>query len=349
MATPVSLDRVTSLAVDPGAPFVLRGLMTTPIDGSSFDAVSQWDGLAAGAWRTGGLFDLASGGLRVVEQHADRHEYVLASTGAVGPACAAIGAESPCLVPRVAALAHERLRTTQELTATLSGELVVDANVALPAGAPARELVGALTVAALVLPLVIGVGLAGAYARHRAHSALGRVRRAVREALRATRDDVTLEPLRSHVRAMLTRAADLDKARRACARRLARIDLAGLERKRDDYAHSSVPESVDALAWIAAECEEGAVVKADLTSSILGMERIECALRVMVLRAREHRGVRARVQRGDPVDAIAAELVYREEARSDVEGMSGQPIAKDSPFSGDRQAPSPVDRGLAEK
>src|SRR5579871_1284963 len=132
MATPLPLDRVTALALDPGASVVVHGLVTTSVDGSAFDAAMQWDGLSPGASRAGGLFDLEAGGLRVAVQHPETHEYVLASTGTAGAACAAAGAPSPCLVPRLAALAHERLRTQAELAGTLSGGVELEGVVAAP-------------------------------------------------------------------------------------------------------------------------------------------------------------------------------------------------------------------------
>ncbi len=318
MSTPLPLDRVTALALDPGASVVVRGLTTTAVDGSSFDAAMQWDALTAGASRPGGLFDLAAGGLSIVEQHPERHEYVLASTGETGPACAAVGAPSPCLVPRLATLAHERLRTQAELAATLKGGVELEGVVAPPAVTP--QTASRLEGAGALLAAMIAAGLALVWMARRRRSLLGRVRRASREALRATRGDPTLDAVRTQVRAMVARACELDGSRRACARRLGRVDRTALDLKRRVYARSQTPGATDTLAWLAAEQQETLRLEHDLASSVLGLERIESALRVVTLRLREDRGTRARIVRHDPVDGAAAELRLRDEAMSEADG-----------------------------
>ena len=323
MATPLPLDRVTALALDPGAQVVVRGLVTTSVDGSSFDAAMQWDGLSPGASRPGGLFDLPSGGLTLVEQHPERHEYVLASTGNAGAACAAAGVQSPCLVPRMAALAHERLRTQGELAATLHGRVELEGVIAPQVPLVAPEVVSTGVLVAVVL-FCLGLTLALArWLRRRSHTALGRVRAAGRVALRAIRGDTSLDRLRSEVRSMLARARELDVARRACARRLAKIDRPTLDRKRDAYARSSSPEAAETLSWLTAEQAEAERLASDLSSSVLGLQRIESALRVVTLRVREERGTRARIARHDPVDAAAAELHLRDEAQREADRVIG--------------------------
>jgi hypothetical protein len=320
MATPLPLDRVTALALDPGARVVLHGLVTTSVDGSSFDVAMQWDGLSPGAARPGGLFDLASGGLRVVEQHPERHEYTLASTGSAGPACAAAGVESPCLVPRMASLAHERLKTQGELAATLHGGVELE-GVIVPPVAPA--VVRGLTLAGIATVVFVAAALGLAWLRRRSRSALGQVRAAGRVALRSLRGDTSLDRLRAEVRSMLARARELDEARRACASRLARIDRPALDRKRDAYARSGSPEAAETLAWLTAEQAEAERLASDLSSSVLGLQRIESALRVVTLRVREERGTRARIARNDPVDAAAAELHLRDEAQREADRAIG--------------------------
>ncbi|HEX3345143.1 MAG TPA: hypothetical protein VHS09_11255 [Polyangiaceae bacterium] len=324
MGTALPLDRVTSLALEPGARVVVHGAMTTSVDGSVFDVTTQWDGLSPGASRPGGLFDLESGGLRLVEQRADRHEYVLAATDDDGAACAVLRVPSPCLVPRVAALAHERLRTQEELRSTLSGRVELEGVIApppTPLVAPA--ILGRLCLVAVVVALVGGSLLVLRGLRRRSRSALGRVRAAARAALRAVRGDTTLDRLRGEVRAMLARACELDASRRACVRRLARIDRGALDRKRDAYARSPSPDAAETLAWLTAEVAEAERLESDLASSLLGLQRIESALRVVTLRVRDNRGTRARIGRGDPVDAAAAELHLRDEARREVDRAVG--------------------------
>jgi hypothetical protein len=319
MGTPLPLDRVTALALDPGASVVVRGLTTTSVDGSSFDAAMQWDALAAGTSRAGGLFDLAAGGLRIVEQHPERHEYVLASRGGSGPACVAVGAPSPCLVPRLATLAHERLRTQTELAATLKGGVELEGVMAPPPVAP--QTAARLEAAGALLASMIALGLALAWVRRRRRTLLGRVHVAAREALHATRGDPSLDVVRAQVLAMLARARELDGSRRACARRLGQVDRTALDLKRRVYAGSQTPGATDALAWIAAEQDETLRLEHDLASSVLGIERIESALRVVTLRLREDRGTRARIARRDPVDGAAAELRLRDEAIAEADGM----------------------------
>ena len=123
---------------------------------------------------------------------------------------------------------------------------------------------------------------------------------------------------------MLARARELDDARRACARRLARIDRATLDRKRDAYARSTSPEAAETLAWLTAEQAEAERLESDLSSSVLGLQRIESALRVVTLRVREHRGTRARIAHHDPVDAAATELHLRDEAEREAEHALGR-------------------------
>jgi hypothetical protein len=306
MSTPVALDRVTSLALDPGAEVVVQGLVTTSLDGSSFDAVT--------------LFDLPGGGLRVVEQHG--HEYGLVSNGQPGTACAAAGVGSPCLAPRMAALAHERLRTQGELASTLHGGIELERVLAPPPPAT-PDVTGAVAAGGVVVLLALALGLAIAWLRGRARSALGRVHAAARDALRATRGDTTLDRVRAEVLRMVARARELDAARRACTKRLSRIDRTALDRKRDAYARSSSPGAADTLAWLTAERAEAERLESDLSSSVLGLQRLESALRVVTLRAREHRGTRARIASRDPAEAAAVELQLREEARAEAERAIG--------------------------
>jgi len=301
------LGRVTPLSVDPGARVVLRGTVRTSVDGSVFDALA--------------LFDPAAGGLRLAGQHPDRQEYVLAPTGGPGPACVAAGEPSPCLAPRLAELAHERLRTGAELASTLSGRVELEATAG-PAIPPAA-LRDALTGAVIVGVVAVVVALLAA-ARRLARSPMGRVRAAAREATRATRGDATLQRLRGQVSVLLARATQLDVARRACLRRLRRIDRAALAKRVEARARSTAPGAADALEWLTAERAEATRLESDVAASLAGLERIESALRVMALRARAHRGVSARTARADPVDTVAAELALRDEGLAEVDRFVGR-------------------------
>lgn len=319
MAVAIALDRVTSLGLGPWDHAVVRGLVTTWVDYTTFDAAFHWGGYDAGSPSPGGLFDLEAGGLRIVERHLERHEYVLQATGGPAPGCVAAGAPPPCLLPRLTPLAHERLRTRGEFAATLTGFVEVEGVAAVPAGAMASWAAGGFAMGAALLGVAAVAGLAGLRLRRGVTSPIRRVRSAARAALRATRGDATLECVRTHIRQMLGRARELETARRACARRLRALDPADLERRRAASTRSAAPDAREALAWIEAERAEATRLQNDLASSVVGLERIESALRVVTLRAREHRDTRARVAKGDPVDAVAAELARREQALAEAD------------------------------
>jgi len=315
------LDRVTPLSGE----VVVRGELRSSFDGSTFDAVTQRDRFPqlAGepAPRLGGLFDPGAGGLRVVEQDPATHVYRLAPTGAAGPACEEAGVASPCLVPRLAALAHERLVTADAFGATLSGRIEAEALAPPAVSAAAESVLGWLAA---------GAGLLGAaaLARHvrraRRGSAIGQVRVAAAEARRALRGDATLAPAREQIEPLLARAEELDRARRACAARLARLEPARLESRRAAWAGSTAPDAAVALAALDAEAAEANQVEVDLTSAVAGIERIASSLRALVLRARTERGTRAVVAGHDPVEAMRGELALRDDATSEADGALGR-------------------------
>jgi hypothetical protein len=318
------LDRVTPLSGE----VVVRGELRSSFDGSTFDAVTQRDQFPqlAGepAPRLGGLFDPGAGGLRVVEQDPGTHVYRLAPTGAAGPACEAAGVASPCLVPRLAALAHERLVTAEAFVATLGGRIEGS-----PLAPPAPPAVSAEAASALGW-LAAGAGLLGAaaLARHvrraRRASAIGQVRAAAAEARRALRGDATLARAREQIEPLCARAEELDRARSACAARLARLEPARLESRRAAWAGSMSPDAAVALAALDAEAAEADQVAVDLTSAVAGMERIASSLRALVLHARAERGTRAVVAGRDPVEAMRGELALRDDATSEADDALGR-------------------------
>jgi hypothetical protein len=308
-STPLPIDRVTAIALDPGAHVVVGGLVRTSVDGSVFTVPD--------------LFDLQAGGLQVVGPSSEA-QFTLAPTGEVGGGCALAGVQSPCLVPRIAQLAHARLKTQGELASTLTGSVEIVGVVPPPPAPPITpKIVGVLEVVAAIAALLVVFAAVRRFVAARARSALGRVRAAAREAMRATTGDATLDGLHNQVRAMLARANSLDEARQACAHKLAQIDRRALERRREACARSQSPDAAEALTWVTAECAEAARLESDLASSVVGLERIESALRVVTLRTREHRGTRARVAKGDPVDAVALELELRDEALDEVQRAVG--------------------------
>jgi hypothetical protein len=303
MGAPVPLDRVTTLALDPGADVIVAGVVRTSTDGSTFDAPA--------------MFDLDGGGLHLVAAR-EGHAFVLGATGHPGTGCATAGVASPCLVPRVAELAHERLETRGELAATLTGGIEIE-SVVVPPPPPAPDPTPAIAVGGAIAFALTALWLVVALLRQRARSAIGRVRSAARQALGATRGDATLERVREEILAMVARARDLDEARRACKKRLSGIDRAALDRKREAHARIASPDAADALAWLTAEQAEVERLESDHASSLLGLARLESALRVVTMRVREHRGTRARVELHDPADEVAVELRIRDETHAEVD------------------------------
>ena len=312
MARPVAIDRVTALAIDPGAFVRLSGTVATSTDGSSFDAVFAWS--PTGIASPGGLFDLAAGGLRVVDTQPAKHAYVLAVTDAPGPACVAAGVPSPCLVPRLGELAHARLRTAREFEGTLSGRLSAEEQAGPARDAAAAWAGRAIGWAALALAAVSLVAL---LVRRRARSPLGRVRSAARRALRATRADATFEGLRDPIAAMVARAISVDAARRTCARRLRSLRA----------AHGSTP---DAAPWIQAERAEAERIERHRDASLVDLERIEGALRWVTLRARALRDAPTTPAATDPVETLAVELALRDQAVNEANAMLTGPRTRSS-------------------
>jgi hypothetical protein len=297
------LDHVTVLAMEPDAVVTLSGLMTTSFDGSGFDAAS--------------LFNFAAGGLRVVEADPVHHAYVVAPTGAYSSACAAVGGV-PCLVPRLGILAHDRLHTASELASTLSGTITLESHPA-PSAAPA--ILSALATVVLGLVGVASLGwLVVAWSKRAARTALGRIRIAARQALRAARGDATLDGARRQIRALVDRARQVDGVRHVCARRLARIDLGALERRAEACARATVPLAEAALASFSAERTAADQLESDHRSAVVELERIESALRTAALRVGRTQSppaMRFRAPKGafaDPVDALAGELDLRDES-----------------------------------
>lgn len=301
------LDRVTAISMEPGAQVGLSGQVFASIDGSSFDAAT--------------LFDFAAGGLRVLDADPGRHAYVLTPTGESAPACAAVDG-LPCLVPRLAALAHERLHTASELASTLSGSIELESHPQ-PSAAPA--ILGGLALAVLCIGATLGVvWTAVVMSRRAARTAMVRIRIAARRVLRSMRGDATLDGASAQIRALVDRARQLDALRRTCARKLARIDRGALERRADACARATVPVAAAALASFSAERAAAAQLESDHGSAVVELERIESVLRTAALRvdgggASLPSGERRRLRRGestlaDPVDALVTELDLRDEA-----------------------------------
>ena len=73
-----------------------------------------------------GLIDFGAGGFEIVAQDGAAHQVQAVATGAEAPACRALGLAAPCLPLRMGHLAHGRLLTVREFTASLRGELTVE-------------------------------------------------------------------------------------------------------------------------------------------------------------------------------------------------------------------------------
>jgi hypothetical protein len=326
--TPLSLLAPTPLAMHSGDTFVLRGSVRTSYDGSVFDAVTRSATEHDGAGqpetvtRESGLFALGAGGLEVVEQHPEQHTYRVMANSGSAPACALLGVSTPCLLPRTAELAHERLLPQDEFVRTLNGS-VSAAIPATPLAPPSavRALSNAFLGGSALLFTLFGLLVV----RARRASPIGLVRAAARAAHRhCAQGDPTLAPLRAQIAPLLARARDLERARRACEAKLATVDRESLERKRAEWKAANGTATADALAWIGAECTEADRLQADRDASVAGLVRIASALRVLALCARKHRGVRARIATSDPVDAMGIELELRDAAIAEAEQLTAR-------------------------
>jgi hypothetical protein len=320
---PATLEYPVPIAMSAGQEVAVRGALRTSFDGAIFDAATRTDTLPDGTTlaRPGGLLDAAAGGLALVAFDPATHLARFTWTGEDAPACRANGLASPCLVPRLDDLAHERLLTHDDFVATLRGRVDVIAPAApiTPVVSPAAR--RGLSAAALALGLFAAVAAALAWSRARGRTPMGQVRAAAREAHKATRHDPMLAPVRAQIAHLMDRARELDRARRACRSKLAGIDRPALERRRAGWATSTARDAAEAYAWVSAEHAEAARLESDLAASVAGLDRIASALRVITLRARSHRGVRARIA-VDPVDAVASELTIRDEAIAEADRAS---------------------------
>jgi hypothetical protein len=321
--TMVLVPRLDAPTPVPGE-VIVRGGLRSSLDGSTFDAVTQVDQfppLAGQGPRLGGLYDLEAGGLQVAEQDPGRHVFRLVPRGGPGRGCLAAGVSSPCLVPRLEALAHERLVTEESFRATLDGrvlaELVPGPEAPVLSASEASAL-GWLAVAAGLL----GAGALGRMARRlRRATPIGQVHAAAAAARRALRGDATLARARATIGDLVGRAGALERTRRACAARLKKLDPAGLQSRRAAWAGSDSPAAIAALAALGAEAAEAEQLALDLTAAVAGLERIASSLRALALRTRADRGTRA-VAADDPVDALQGELELRDAAASEADGAS---------------------------
>jgi hypothetical protein len=126
---PLHLTEIQPLDLDASTIVVVSGVLRSSHDGSLIDATTTRPG-DDGPAQSGGFLDVEAGGLRVVGRDLDRHSFRLAATGTPGALCVAAQVPSPCLVPRLGALAQERLLSAREFVRTLTGAPVLS----LPVG-----------------------------------------------------------------------------------------------------------------------------------------------------------------------------------------------------------------------
>ncbi len=306
----LSSSHIVPLSLAAGDGLEVRGFLKTTFDGTIFDAATRTDGAVTSL---GGIYDLAGGGLRIVEMDSVAHVVKLAATGEDAPGCRAAGLSGPCLIPRTAHLAHERLLSVEEFQRTLVGSLdATEIRRPEPLVAPRTLKVLTRVGAALGFFALACVGLALLRARRR--SPLGQVRTAAQEARVRTQGDATLAAVRAEIDGLVAQAESLDRARRDNEKKLRKIDRKEIERSKQHWAGSTAPDAAEVCRWLAAESAEADRLEADIAASVAGIDQIAASLRVIALHAREHRGVRVRVGTDNPLDNVGRELALRERA-----------------------------------
>jgi hypothetical protein len=208
--TPIDLTHAaTHVDVTPGGEIVLRGALTSMLDGSTIDAATtSWpkDAPGGASIDAGGLIDFAGGGFHITARDATTHEVHTIATGEAAPVCAAMGVEAPCLPLRTLAQARSRLMTMNEWASSLTGRVSVEI-IAPPVYAPAVSAAPYLGVAGAVAAAIVGVRLALSIRRRNARSPRGKLLALARqvEAKLARVDAGIAAPLAPAVAATLAR------------------------------------------------------------------------------------------------------------------------------------------------
>ena len=125
---PLNLTQIQPVDLDGSATLSVSGVLRSSHDGSLIDATTSRAG-DDGPAQAGGFLEVEAGGLRVVWRDLDRHVFRLVATGRTGALCAAAQVASPCLVPRLGALAQERLLGVRQFARTLTGAPVLSLSV----------------------------------------------------------------------------------------------------------------------------------------------------------------------------------------------------------------------------
>lgn len=266
-------------AMSAGDSVTVDGVVSTTWDGARFEPAD--------------LFDAEAGGLALAERSAGHARFV--ATGRVGAACAAAGLPSPCLVPRLDAMAHARLLTVDELRATLRGGLAVEIHSA-PSPPPPSRINAAVALAAIAA----GIAALFAIAQRRLEATpLGRVRAAAKIAERATHGDPTLGTLRDEIARLRDEAAEVERARRACEATLA-------------AAMNQATRAQEEEAELRRLLRDRAAAEARLAE-------IAAALRLVPLRVREHRDLSRKLRIGGAMGSLTRELDARDRAIAEAE------------------------------
>ncbi len=305
----VHLDRPQHLALRRGDTLVMHGHVASDHDGMAWDALTHDDGKEVSE---GGLYVLDGVGLRVEKHEAARHLTRFIATGEPAPRCAAAGVAPPCLVPRVAALAHERLLTTDAFVATLRGSMViaeVPAPVPVSFGQRAGRVIGSTL--ALGLPLAALVLL---FIARRRRSPIGRIHTAARDARAAIRLDPTMARVGAEIDGLVARGQELVDAREVHLARRVRLDRDAVERKLAIWSRRSGAAAEETLEWLRKERAEIDKLDADIASCDEALEQIAASLRVIALSGRARRDERPRA-----LTEVRDELAFRERARAELD------------------------------
>lgn len=316
-ATRSLVDDANIAGLPIGARVHMVGSLTSRFDGTRFDAASRTDLMPDGSTHTRlpGFFDLEAGGLEVAEHNVEQHDVILRVRNAASPACAAIGRAAPCLVPRIADLARERLLTESEFRSTLTGAMRLADVSTIETRAPLLSWSAFMGSAALL-------GLAGTIAiRAQRGSVESATRRLARLARERTKSDPTLASVHASVTDLVTQADGLERAGKTARDVLAAIDGKNEALLRERAADASAHQDLRAAAT--RELTEIDRLRADVRAADAGVERVHAALRTIALAARTDRGVRVATQGDAAADAFEA-LTIRDEAASEVETDSPQ-------------------------
>lgn len=273
----LALEAPTHLPMRPGEHVTLRGALVTSHDGARLDASASY--AQDGAVRGPGLFDLAAGGLRLAGSGTVAHDVRVLADEQPGAGCVAAGVASPCLLPRLGSLAHERLLTTVDFAGTLRGRLELVRAPVVPAAVAFLRL--SERVGFALAGLTVLVGLAVAFVRWRRALAArpwGEVRTAAREVRALLGDDGTLGEVRRQVSELVERAERIERARRSAAR------LVGREGLRPAGAASAWME--DATAELSREDAARARLRAEVQAHEASLRKIASALRTACLLGR---------------------------------------------------------------